>query len=154
MIDPRLVLAFVAMLSVRFPSVERALRDPVRREALMVRAKLVAYACHDAGVRRCAVLFGIGEVESGFRIRDDRERMPLMGCRPYVTDDARQARCAARAWTFALRRCHTGARALARYQFGECAVPRGRRYRRQRAATARYVRNVQRIARAIERRMR
>lgn len=153
MIDPRLALAFVAMLSARFPSVERALRDPVRREALMVRAKLVAYACDDAGIRRCATLFGIGEVESGFRLRDERGRMPLMGCRPYVVDDPRQARCAAMAWTFARRRCHTEARALVRYQYGECAVPRGRRYRRARRAAVRYVRNVQRIARAIERRM-
>ena len=153
MIDPRLVLAFVVMLSARFPSVERALRDPVRREALMVRAKLVAYACHDAGIRRCAALFGIGETESGFRIRDERGRMPLMGCQPYRTDDAQQARCAARAWTFAMRRCRTEARALVRYQYGECAVPLGRRYRRARVAAARYVRNVQRIARAIEGRL-
>lgn len=141
--------AVVIALSALFPSVRVALRDPLRLDAFTVRAKLIEYACRDAGLRRCSIVHGIAFVESGYRLR--HHRSPLTGCQPYTTDDWQQATCAVRAVAAAERRCRTASRALVRYQYGECAVPRGRRYRRARAASARYVRNVMTIATRVAR---
>lgn len=143
MVDPRAAAVVAALLSLGAP-----VRTPSQRDAVIVRAKLIDYACSDAGVS-CAILHGIAEAESGYRVRDERSRIPLMGCHPYTTDDWQQARCAVRAWRAALRRCRTVRRALARYQFGECVVPRSRRAARR--ATARYVRVVTAFAARVER---
>lgn len=136
-------------LSALFPSVGRTLHSPEHRDTFTVRAKMVEYACADAGLARCATLHAIVFVESGYRLRN--ARASLAACNPYGTDDWQQATCAARSLASALRRCHVTPRALNRYQYGECAVPRGRRHRRARARAASYVRNVTRIATAIER---
>lgn len=141
--------AVAIALSALFPSVGRSLTVPQRHEAFIVRAKLIEYACRDAGLRRCSIVHGIALVESGYRFR--HARSPLTGCNPYGVDDWQQATCAVRAVAAAERRCRTTARALVRYQYGECAVPRGRRYRRARAASARYVRNVMKVAARVAR---
>ncbi len=141
--------AVVIALSALFPSVRVAVRDPLRLDAITVRAKLIEYACRDARLRQCSIAHGIAFVESGYRLRNARS--PLTGCNPYGTDDWQQARCAVRAVNAALHRCRSIDRALVRYQYGECAVPRGRRYRRARAASARYVRNVMMIATRVAR---
>ena len=141
--------AVALALSALFPSVGRTLHSPEHRDTFTVRAKMVEYACADAGLARCATLHAIVFVESGYRLRN--ARASLAACNPYGTDDWQQATCAARSLASALRRCHATPRALNRYQYGECAVPRGRRHRRARARAASYVRNVTRIATAIER---
>ncbi len=143
--------AVALALSALFPSVARTLHDPLARDTFVVRAKMVDYACSDAGVTRCATLHAIVFVESGYRLRN--ARASLAACNPYGTDDWQQATCAARSLASALRRCRATPRALNRYQFGECAVPRGRRYRRARLRSAIYVRSVTRIATAIERQL-
>lgn len=141
--------AVVIALSALFPSVGRSLAVPSQHDAFTVRAKLIEYACRDAGLRWCSIVHGIAFVESGYRMR--HTRAPLAGCSPYGTDDWQQATCAVRAVAAAMRRCSTTARALVRYQYGECAVLLGRRYRRARAASARYVRNVMKVAARVAR---
>lgn len=141
--------AVAIALAALFPSVGRSLAVPRHHEAFTVRAKLIEYACRDAGLRRCSIVHGIAFAESGYRMRN--ARAPLAGCNPYGADDWQQATCAVRTVIAAEHRCRTVGRALVRYQYGECAVPRGRRYRRARATSARYVRNVMKVAARVAR---
>lgn len=140
---PQTILAALVAL---YPSLGRAMRDPVVREATVARIELLVGACREAQVRRCAFVVGIAFVESGLRVRRDA---PLAGCKPYSLDDARQARCAARSWNTSLRVCRTIPRTLTRYQYGACVVPR--RFHRARVRAARYVALVRRVASTVER---
>ena len=135
--DPRLILAALVSLGAH-PD-----------EDSLPRAAAIERACVEGRVARCAVLHALAFAESGYRLR--HRRAPLMGCNPYTRDDVQQARCAARAWNAALRLCRTQARALVRYQLGQCAVPRGRRFRGARSLATRYVAAVLRVAERIER---
>ncbi len=115
-------------------------------EAATYRAKLMHYACMDAGVSRCSVVWSIAMHESGYRLRN--ASAPLAGCRPYSIDDWQQATCAARAWRIATSRCGSESAAVARYRSGECRVAR----RGRRASSVRsYVSSVLRLASRIER---
>lgn len=146
MTDPRIILAALGTLC------HVAVHTPAETEAFLVRAKLVEYACDDAhasdhGVS-CAIVHAVAWQESTYRTRGART---LLGCRPYGSDDWRQARCAVRSLITGVARCRSVGGALSRYvsQLGVCVIPRGRRYRRERARVAAYVGRVERVARAI-----
>lgn len=108
---------------------------PADFEAYAVRVKMLDYACHDVHAP-CLVVFAVAFQESGLRLRGARY---LMGCRPYVDDDWRQARCGARSIVTSLRVCGRLNRALTRYvsPTGTCTTTR--RWRRR---AARYVARV------------
>lgn len=135
----------ILVLSSMFPAFAR--RSDRREEAIR-RAAIVEQACRAEGEGvSCSTIHAMVFVESGYRLR--QREAPLAGCHPYSTDDRQQAACAVRALMRAVYRCGDIRRALARYQYGECDVPR--RARRQAAATESYVSRVLRISRSIER---
>lgn len=118
------------------------------RDEVELRVQMILDACREAGVTRCTPVVATCFVESGLRTRS--HNAPLCGCKPYGTDDATQARCAARSWRTSLARCRTPLGAATRYGYGLCRVPRGRRFRRARAAQSRRAALVTRLTNRLE----
>lgn len=113
------------------------------KQALLDRIELVESACRsmwapEASVP-CGVLHAIVFVESGYQIRNPGA--PLAGCKPYSSDNARQARCLAVSMAHRMRDCGGLRRGLVMYRSGRCTAPRALRRR-----AARYVARVLRIA--------
>lgn len=141
--------AVLAVLLALHPNL--AVRSPERRTAAVERLGLIIEACDEAGLRgaACAPVIATCFVESGLRTR--HARSPLCGCQPYDTDDATQARCAARSWRTSLARCRTRLGAATRYGYGLCRVPRGRRFRAARIQQSHRASLVLVLTRGIER---
>lgn len=128
-----------------------AVRSPEARRATVERLGVIVDACRSVGLHgaACAPVVATCFVESGLRTR--HTRAPLCGCQPYDTDDATQARCAARSWRTSLARCHTPLGAVTRYGYGLCRVPRGRRFRAARLQQSHRARLVLALTREIRR---
>ena len=129
-----------------------AIRSDIARSAVIERIDIIVAACHVAGLEgvACAPVIATCFVESGLRSR--HSRAPLCGCQPYHTDDATQARCAARSWRTSLARCASRRGAITRYGYGLCRVPSGRRFRRARREQSRRADLVTRLTQQLENR--
>lgn len=87
--------------------------------------------------------------ESGLQLR--QRGASLCGCRPYDTDRATQARCAARSVATSLDRRGSEERAINRYVRGLCSAPTGTSQRSVdwRLRLVRYRAVVRRLSRAV-----